>query len=234
MTTMPTICVWRSSTLTWGERYGTTRHASEESGTPPGTGAAQHVGVGVGVRRRGGAAAMARTRGGRRSQRDRRRRTDDGSMGYGGNGMGVGLHCADAFIGVSPYCSSSSEVLLLSVVVFCDLCVCVWSLYNSIEISVSKMVAQPGDRRVELCNACTVRLYGFCLPQICSFSTYRTHSLHHTTLLKDTVRNVCPSPQLLMPAAPRRASFWQSLSLKRTPSSTSAEREEFLRRLYSL
>eukprot|EP00964_Phaeocystis_antarctica_P093721 scaffold60554_cov72-Phaeocystis_antarctica.AAC.3 len=42
MPTMPTICVWRPSALTWGERYGTTRHASEESGTPPGAGAAQH------------------------------------------------------------------------------------------------------------------------------------------------------------------------------------------------
>ena len=43
---------------------------------------------------------------------------------YGGNGMGVDLHCADALIGVSPYCS-------------------VWSLYHSIEI-YRKMIAQPG------------------------------------------------------------------------------------------
>eukprot|EP00964_Phaeocystis_antarctica_P013150 scaffold7207_cov62-Phaeocystis_antarctica.AAC.2 len=63
MTTMPTICVWRPSTPTWGERYGTTRQASEESGTPPGTGAVQYVGVGVGLSQRDAATAMARTRG---------------------------------------------------------------------------------------------------------------------------------------------------------------------------
>eukprot|EP00964_Phaeocystis_antarctica_P012252 scaffold6774_cov66-Phaeocystis_antarctica.AAC.3 len=63
MPTMPTICVWRPSALTWGERYGTTRQASEESGTPPGTQVPLNMGVGVGVRRRGAAVAMAMTRG---------------------------------------------------------------------------------------------------------------------------------------------------------------------------
>eukprot|EP00964_Phaeocystis_antarctica_P114579 scaffold78518_cov48-Phaeocystis_antarctica.AAC.4 len=62
MPTMPAICVWRPSALTWGERYDkqVKRAARRLAGRCR---AAQHMGVGVGVRRRGAAVAMAMTRG---------------------------------------------------------------------------------------------------------------------------------------------------------------------------
>ena len=60
-----------------------------------------------------------------RPKRDRRRRTGLGGM----DGMGGGIYISEALIGVSPYFSRSSDVLL-SVVVCWRL-----SLYLSIEIS---------------------------------------------------------------------------------------------------
>eukprot|EP00964_Phaeocystis_antarctica_P073684 scaffold45229_cov59-Phaeocystis_antarctica.AAC.2 len=63
MPTMPAICVWRPSALTWGERWydkQVKRAARRLAGRCR---AAQHMGVGVGVRRRGAAVAMAMTRG---------------------------------------------------------------------------------------------------------------------------------------------------------------------------
>ena len=150
MPTMPAICVWRPSALTWGERYDkqVKRAARRLAGRCR---AAQHMGVGVGVRRRGAAVAMAMTREGgehcpkRRSPPPHRPTMLEGVRLYGGNGMGVDLHCADALIGVSPYCSSSSEVLL-SVVVRVVTCVFAPGLffYHSIEIYHRKMIAQPG------------------------------------------------------------------------------------------
>ena len=91
---------------------------------------------------------------------------------------------------------------------------------HRLETSPTPSSHQRGRSRTKTENGFTVHCKSARSPP-----TEHTHStLHHTTLLKDVVRNVCPSPQLLMPAAPRRASFRQSLSLKRTPSSTSAER----------
>merc|ERR1711935_792448 len=84
MTMARNLCVAVIYTDVRGEVQYYARQASEESGTPPVAGAAQHGSVGI--RRRGAAAAMARTRGGgdHRPKRDRRRRrTGLGGMNGG-------------------------------------------------------------------------------------------------------------------------------------------------------
>ena len=133
MPTMPTICVLRPSALTWGERYGTTRQASEESGTPPGSQVPLNMGVGVGVRRRGAAVAMAMTRGRALPQTPiaAAAPADDARRGtalwgeWDGGGFTLcrcfdrGVSILQQLIGSFVECCSEG----------CDLCVCVWSLF---------------------------------------------------------------------------------------------------------
>ena len=90
------------------------RQASEESGTPPVAGAAQHGSAGMS--RRGAAAAMARTRGGgdHRPKRDRRRRTR--GLGEVWNGGGFTFPNSEALIpfrGVSVQRTSAALIVSL-------------------------------------------------------------------------------------------------------------------------
>ena len=145
MPTMPAICVWRPSALTWGERYDkqVKRAARRLAGRCR---AAQHMGVGVGVRRRGAAVAMAMTRGRALPQTpiaaaapadDRRGTALWGEWDGGGFTLcrcfDRGVSILQQLIGSFVECCSEG----------CDLCVGVWSLYHSIEI-YRKMIAQPG------------------------------------------------------------------------------------------